>query len=233
MAQAQYTAYFRVSTKQQGQSGLGLEAQRAQAQQFAASRGSIIAEFVEVESGKKNDRPKLAAAIAHAKATGSTLLIAKLDRLARNAAFIFQLRDAGCDFVACDLPEANTLTIGIFAVMAQHEREVISARTKAALGARRARGLKLGNPGNLTDEARRSGWAARRTKAREHIGNRQAGELAGLYRAQGLTLQAIADKLNSGGYTTRMGKSFTREQVRRLLARGVEAPGTTTQQAQA
>ena len=219
---ATFTAYYRVSTKQQGASGLGLEAQKATAQTFAASRGEIVEEYVEVESGKKNDRPKLAAAIAYAQATGSTLLIAKLDRLARNAGFIFALRDAGVDFVACDLPEANTLTIGIFAVLAQHERELISSRTKAALDARRARGLKLGNPANLTDEARQAAWAALRAGAREHKGNRQAGELAGLYRAQGLTLQAIADKLNTGGYTTRRGRQFGREQVRRLLVRGAE-----------
>ena len=216
---ATFTAYYRVSTAKQGQSGLGLEAQKATAKTFAASRGEIVEEYVEVESGKKNDRPKLAAAIAHSKATGSTLLIAKLDRLARNAGFIFALRDAGVDFVACDLPEANTLTIGIFAVLAQHERELISSRTKAALEARRARGLSLGNPANLTDDARRAGWLAQRAKAREHVGNRQAGELAALYRAQGLTLQAIADKLNKGSYTTRRGRQFRREQVRRLLVR--------------
>ena len=218
-----FTAYYRVSTAKQGQSGLGLEAQRATAQAFASSRGQIVQEFVEVESGKKNDRPKLAAAIAHSKATGSTLLIAKLDRLARNAGFIFALRDAGVDFVACDLPEASTMTIGIFAVLAQHERELISSRTKAALQARLARGLTLGNPANLTDEARQAAWAANRAKAREHQGNRQAGELAGLYRAQGLTLQAIADKLNAGGYSTRRGRRWGREQVRRLLLRVAEA----------
>lgn len=217
-----FTAYYRVSTAKQGQSGLGLEAQRATAQAFASNRGQIVEEFVEVESGKKNDRPKLAAAIAHSKANGSTLLIAKLDRLARNAGFIFALRDGGVDFVACDLPEASTMSIGIFAVLAQHERELISARTKAALQARRARGLKLGNPANLTDEARLAAYSAARARAREHQGNRQAGELAGLYRAQGLTLQAIADKLNAGGYSTRRGKQWGREQVRRLLVRGAE-----------
>lgn len=214
----QFTAYFRVSTQKQGASGLGLEAQKAAAESFAQSRGAIIAEFVEVESGKRNDRPKLAEAIEHAKANGSTLLIAKLDRLARNAGFIFALRDSGVDFQACDLPEANTLTIGIFAVMAQHEAEVISKRTKDALAARKARGLKLGTPANLTLEARRKGSEARKVIARSHKANRQAAELAGLYKQQGHSLRAIATRLNSNGYQTRGGKAFKAESVRRLLA---------------
>lgn len=212
-----FTAYFRVSTQKQGASGLGLEAQKAAAESFAQSRGAIIAEFVEVESGKRNDRPTLAQAIEHAKANGSTLLIAKLDRLARNAGFIFALRDSGVDFQACDLPEANTLTIGIFAVMAQHEAEVISKRTKDALAARKARGLKLGTPANLTLEARRKGSEARKVIARSHKANRQAAELAGLYKGQGHSLRAIAKRLNANGYQTRGGKAFKAESVRRLL----------------
>jgi DNA invertase Pin-like site-specific DNA recombinase len=221
---ATFTAYYRVSTAKQGQSGLGLEAQRATAQAFAASRGQIVEEFVEVESGKKNDRPKLAAAIAHSKATGSTLLIAKLDRLARNAGFIFALRDAGVDFVACDLPEASTMSIGIFAV----------------LGAARARAYQLTHEGSSASSTR-SGLVARqpcqpdrrgatgglgseqRQRHASTKGNRQAGELAGLYRAQGLTLQAIADKLNAGATSTRRGRQWGSEQVRRLLVRGAEA----------
>lgn len=213
-----FVAYYRVSTQKQGASGLGLEAQRATAESFAKGRGDIIAEYTEIESGKKNDRPKLREAIERARTEGATLLIAKLDRLARNAAFIFALRDAGVDFQACDLPEANTLTIGIFAVMAQHEREMISQRTRAALAARRARGLSLGNPANLTEEARRKAPDAKRRIAREHKANRQAAELARLYRAQGLTLQKIADHLNDGSYATRRGKRFYRESIRRLLA---------------
>ena len=144
-----YVAYLRVSTQKQGQSGLGLAAQRAAVQAFPPV-ARLVAEFVEVESGKKNERPQLAAALALAKATGATLLIAKLDRLSRNAGFIFQLRDAGVDFVCCDMPDANTLTVGIFAVLAQHERELISQRTKAALAAKKAQGAQLGTPANLT-----------------------------------------------------------------------------------
>lgn len=213
-----FIAYYRVSTQRQGQSGLGLEAQRAAAQAFAKGRGEIIAEYIEVESGKRNDRPKLKEAIETAKTEGATLLIAKLDRLARNAGFIFALRDAGVSFVCADMPEANTLTIGVMAVLAQYEREMISDRTKAALAARKARGLSLGTPANLTEEARRKGPETRTQIARDHKANRQAGELARLYRAQGLSYSKIAERLNAGGYSTRNGAQFHKESVRRVLA---------------
>jgi DNA invertase Pin-like site-specific DNA recombinase len=135
---SKFIAYFRVSTKRQGQSGLGIAAQRETVGRFAAN-GSVVAEYTEVESGKRDDRQQLAKAIAHAKAEGARLVIAKLDRLSRNAAHIFMLRDAGVDFVVCDAPEMNTLTVGFLAVIAQHERETISARTSASLQARKAK----------------------------------------------------------------------------------------------
>ncbi len=130
-----YDASLRVSTQKQGQSGLGLEAQRAAVEAFTLT-AHLVGEFIEVKSGKQNQRPQFGAAMALAKAKGATLLIAKLDRLSRNAGFIFQLRDAGVDFVYCDMPDANTLAVGPFAVLAQHERELISQRTKAALAAK-------------------------------------------------------------------------------------------------
>jgi DNA invertase Pin-like site-specific DNA recombinase len=140
---SKYVAYFRVSTDRQGASGLGLEAQQAAVIQYT---DGIIHSFTEIESGKHDDRPQLQAAIAMCKATGAALLIAKIDRLSRQAAFLLTLRDSGVQIVAADMPHAGTLEFGIRAVVAQHEREEISRRTKAALQAAKARGIKLGSP---------------------------------------------------------------------------------------
>jgi DNA invertase Pin-like site-specific DNA recombinase len=129
-----FVSYLRVSTTRQRKSGLGIEAQRAAVARHVAG-GCLLAEYLEVESGRKNDRPQLLAALAHAQATGATLIIAKLDRLARNVHFISGLMEAGIDFIAADLPSANRLTINVLAAVAEHEREMISARTKAALAA--------------------------------------------------------------------------------------------------
>src|SRR5262245_1740912 len=122
-----YVAYYRVSTRKQGDSGLGLEAQRSAVQQFT-SRDTLLAEFTEVESGKRDDRPQLAAALLHARLTGATLIVAKLDRLSRNVAFLATLQDSGARFVAADNPQANELTIHILAAVAQAERKAISQR---------------------------------------------------------------------------------------------------------
>lgn len=214
----QYIAYCRVSTARQGQSGLGLEAQQATVKAFVENRGALVQEFIEVESGKKDARPQLDAALAAAKSTGATLLIAKLDRLSRNVGFIFALRDSGVDFVACDLPEANTLTIGIFAVMAQHERETIAKRTKDALGAKKARGFTLGTPANLTTEARAKGVAAIKKRAADHLPSKQARSMALLLREKGQTTREIAKALNEGGFTSPKGGAFHATTVLRLLA---------------
>jgi DNA invertase Pin-like site-specific DNA recombinase len=143
----QAVAYYRVSTTRQGESGLGLEAQRETVRRFAASRGmEIVGHFTEVESGKVNDRPELNNAITVAKKNDATLLVAKLDRLSRSALFVLQLIDrADVEFVCCDLPECSRLTLSLFAVLAEHERTLISQRTKAALAAAKARGTKLGS----------------------------------------------------------------------------------------
>lgn len=213
-----FVGYYRVSTKQQGRSGLGLDAQRASVQSYAKD-GKLIAEYVEVESGNSSDRPELAQAIAHAQRERATLIIAKLDRLARSVAFIFALRDAGVRFIACDMPEANTLTIGLLATLAQHERELISERTKAALAAKKARGFTLGTPANLTPGATLKAAAARRRRALEDPANKRATELAVLYRGCGLSYRAIAEKLNSNGHTARRGGKFYACTVERLLKR--------------
>lgn len=213
-----FIAYYRVSTAKQGRSGLGLEAQRTSVLANVKD-GSMLSEYVEVESGKRSDRPELAKAIAHAQRESATLIIAKLDRLARSVAFIFALRDSGVQFKACDMPEANTLTIGLLAAMAQHERELISERTKAALKAKKARGFVLGSPQNLTPEATRKAAHARHRLAIENTANKRATELALLYRGSGLSYSAIAQKLNTNGHTARKGGQFYARTIERLLKR--------------
>ncbi len=147
MAIGKFIAYLRVSTDKQGHSGLGIEAQRKAVNDYLdGGHWQLLAEHVEIESGKRSDRPQLAAALAHAKATGATIVIAKLDRLARNVAFISNLMESGVEFVAADMPMANRLTVHVLAAVAEHEQKMISQRTKAALAAAKARGTKLGNP---------------------------------------------------------------------------------------
>ena len=142
-----FVAYFRVSTDRQGKSGLGLEAQREAVLAYLdGGSWQLVGEFTEVESGKRSDRPQLAAALVACKKHKAKLVIAKLDRLSRNLAFIATLMDSGVEFVAVDNPHANKLTVHILAAVAQHEREMIAQRTKDALAAAKARGVKLGNP---------------------------------------------------------------------------------------
>lgn len=211
-------AYYRVSTSKQGSSGLGIEAQRATVADYAQRAGAqVVAEFTEIESGKRNDRQELANAIEAAKNQNCTLVIAKLDRLARNAGFIFALRDAGIQFVACDIPEANTLTVGIFAVMAQHEAELISTRTRAALQAKKARGAKLGTPKNLTAAARAKGRAAHSRNAANNPNTKTARGYAVLLRNSGASLRQMAQTLNAEGFKTPRGGQFSAVQVARIL----------------
>src|SRR5712691_7934411 len=147
MARGKFIGYLRVSTEKQGQSGLGIEAQRKAIEDYLnGGRWELLAEYVEIESGKRSDRPELAKALVQSKATGATLIVAKLDRLSRNVAFIAALMESGVEFTAADMPMANRLTVHVLAAVAEHEREAISARTKAALAAAKARGQKLGNP---------------------------------------------------------------------------------------
>lgn len=213
-----YVAYYRVSTAKQGASGLGLEAQQFAVATFLKGQ-KISSEFVEVESGKKNNRPQLIAAIEQARKIKATLVIAKLDRLSRNASFIFTLKDSGVDFVCADMPDANTLTIGIFAVLAQHERELISSRTKAALQAKIAQGAKLGTPKNLTYEDRVAGAQVLKERALTNQNNKRASAMIKLYRKQGLTWMGIAAQLNEDGFRTSRGREFQAVQVQRIYQR--------------
>lgn len=211
-------AYYRVSTQRQGQSGLGLEAQRADVQRLADQHGYTITEtFTEVESGRKKNRPQLEAALQLAKRTGAVLLIAKLDRLARNMAFTSALMESGVDFRAADMPEADRFTVHIFAALAEREARLISDRTRAALGAAKARGQQLGTLANLTPETRAAGPRASREAAR--IAMQQPAAFAKSLRAQGHTLDAIAQTLNESGFRTRQGGRFAPVQVKRMIDR--------------
>jgi len=214
---SRYVAYYRVSTRSQGESGLGLEAQRSAVAGFV--RGPIVAEFTEVESGKKNQRVQLASAIDRAKREGAVLVIAKLDRLSRNASFIFTLRDSGVNFQCVDMPDANTLTIGIFATLAQHERELISSRTKAALQAKIAQGATLGKPENLTSSAQAKGVAGNVARASANENNRRALSMTEMMHRAGKNLTEIAAQLNNSGFRTSRGCSFQATQVMRLIKR--------------
>ena len=161
-------------------------------------------------------------AIEHCRVEDSTLLIAKLDRLSRNATFIFQLRDSGVKFTAVDIPEANSITIGIMAVLAQDERERISQRTKSALDELRRKGITLGSPRNLTLKAREKGLEARIRYAKENENNKKAGEFIVSLRKNGMSFYAITIKLNSLGFKTRNDKKFQQTQVHRLYDRYIQ-----------
>jgi DNA invertase Pin-like site-specific DNA recombinase len=219
-----HVAYLRVSTARQGQSGLGLDAQRASIEALVSSRGGVLLEtFVEVESGKLNSRPELAKALHLAKVTGATLVIAKLDRLSRNAAFLLALQESGARFIAADMPDANELTVGIMALVAQQERQAIAKRTKEALQATKARGKKLGNP-NGAASLRRAGRgnvaavAAVRAAATSHA--EQLRPLVEKLRADGLTtLGQLADAFNSRGVLSPQNRTWHRSSVANLLSR--------------
>jgi DNA invertase Pin-like site-specific DNA recombinase len=212
----QNAIYLRVSTRQQGESGLGLDGQR-----FAIAHAGLVGkEFVEIESGKKRARPMLAAAMAHCRETGGTLVVAKLDRLARDVQFCFELKNSGIAIRALDVPEFNTLTVGIFATVAQHEAERISERTKAALAARRARTGIAHGARNLNAERMAMGWAARRDAARDNVNNRRAASYAATLRGMGWSFGKIADHLNDAGFESSTGKRFAATTVRRVLMLG-------------
>lgn len=209
--ETQFVAYYRVSTERQGESGLGLEAQREAVARFVGS-ASLLSEFTEVESGKNHtNRPELHKAIELSRKRKATLVIAKIDRLARNVHFISGLMEASVEFVAADMPQANRLTIHILAAFAEHEREAISQRTKGALQAARKRGARLGNPRWVESIA-----AARRVK--DPIAPApQLVEMMRRHRAGGMTLRAIAAQLNTLGLRTPKGAQWYASTVRKCL----------------
>lgn len=231
MSERRFVSYLRVSTQRQGRSGLGLEAQRKAVEEYLnGGEWEHVAEFLEVETGKDDSRPELSKALAACRIHGATLVVAKLDRLARNAAFLLSLQNAGVDFVCADMPEANRLTVGILAVVAEDEAHRISERTKAALQAAKARGVTLGTPENLTDKARMKGTKAS-VEVRSNRARRRAEDLAPLMRdlqGSGMTsLRELAAALEARRIPTPRGnRNWSAMQVRRLLKRidELEAP---------
>jgi len=210
-----FVAYYRVSTDKQGRSGLGLEAQReAVANYLDGGPWTLAGEFTEIESGKRSDRPELEKALAACKRQKAKLIIAKLDRLGRNLAFIATLMESGVEFVAVDNPHANKLTVHILAAVAQHEREMISERTKAALAAAKRRGTRLGNP-NLSKAAKRD-VAVLKANARQFAANIRP-IIEEIMRAGATSHNAIAAELNKRNVKTARGGTWTHVQVGAIL----------------
>lgn len=218
-----FVAYLRVSTEKQGYSGLGLMAQREIIQNYLRDTNPI-AEYVEVESGRKTDkgRPKLKEALEQCRKHDAKLIVAKLDRLARNVAFLSQLLESDVDIVFCDFPQANKMVLHILAAISQYEAELIATRTKQALAAKKQRGFTLGNPEHLMDSLDSAIAKAAETnkrKAEENPNNKRATAMLKVLAKEGRTLQEMADYLNHEGFTTSRGCKFSRSSVLVLLQR--------------
>jgi len=217
-------AYYRVSTEAQGRSGLGLDAQRHAVHALCDGRGwQVVTEYTEVESGKRNNRPQLEAALADARRTGAKLVVAKLDRLSRNAEFTLSLRNSGVDFVCADNPDVNRLTIGLLAVINEDERERIAERTRVALQAAKARGVRLGNPNGAAALHRAAKGNGAAVGAVKDNAERFAADLKGtvgeIMTSGKTSLPAIAAELNARHIQTRRGGQWHASSVRNLLAR--------------
>jgi DNA invertase Pin-like site-specific DNA recombinase len=216
-----FVSYLRVSTQRQGKSGLGLEAQReAVAGYLNGGNWTLVSEIVEVESGKRSDRPELAKALSLCRLHRATLLVAKLDRLARNVAFISALMEAGVKFVAVDLPQANELTVHIMASMAEYEAKAISQRTKAALAAAKARGTVLGGLRWDINQVSAQGRILALQTRQENAAKYRADILPVIQDKQAngaVTLRQIADALNADGTPAPRGGEWSAVQVQRIL----------------
>ena len=209
----EYIAYYRVSTSRQGASSLGLEAQREAVRRFIGERGQLLAEFTEIESGRRHkNRPQLMAALDEVRKRRAVLVIAKLDRLARNVAFIANLMESSADFVAVDMPEANRLTLHMLAAVAEHERKAISTRTKDALAAAKERGTRLGNTRPL-EALERANAAKNYPKPAPEV-----QRLMGQFQAQGKGLREIARELNRLAIRTPRGSQWYAKTVKDQLA---------------
>ena len=229
MAEGKFIAYLRVSTDKQGATGHGIEAQRAAITSFLnGGQWELIKKFEEVESGKNNERQQLQEALRLCKLTGATLIIAKLDRLSRDPDFIGMMMKSEVDFIACDMPTANKVTIRFMAAIAEHEREMISQRTKVALAAAKARGITLGK-NNLTPEGTDKGITASRIARQKKADNFASGVLSIISerQAKGMSLRMIAAELNSMNVLTARGKSsaWSHNAVKKVLDRKVLAIG--------
>ncbi len=215
-----YVIYYRVSTKKQVESGLGLEAQRAYINHFVDS-SKIMQEFTEVATAKYMDsdnRPELCKAIKYCKDHNCILVVAKIDRLSRKTEHALSIyEDLGGRLISCDIPNLDKFTLTLFMAIADRERELISIRTKQALAEKKKQGVKLGTPSNLTDEGRAKGAQRMKQKAATNVNTRKSRNYAKLLRNRGLTLQAIADQLNNEGHATARGKSYKRTSIKRLL----------------
>ncbi|WP_264564675.1 recombinase family protein [Flavobacterium sp. N3904] len=218
-----FIAYYRVSRKEQGISGLGLSAQKSSVEKYVIGQeGIILNEYTEIETGtNKRERVEIHKAIQQAKNEGAILIIAKLDRLARNVSFVSSLMDAGIEFLAVDMPSANNFTIHIFSALAEQEAKLISSRTKVALAELKKKGVKLGNPQNLTSEARAKGVNKIKENAMNNDRNRQAQSIILNCKEKEMSYRQIADYLNQLNFKTRHGNKFYAPTVLQLYSRAI------------
>ena len=215
-----FVAYFRVSTAEQGKSGLGLEAQKTMVENYINNKGQLINQFTEIETGtSKRKRTEIYKAIEFAKQNNAVLVIAKIDRLARNVFFVSSLMEAGVEFIACDLPQATNFTIHLYAALAEMEAKLISERTKNALAEKKKQGFKLGTPANLTEEGKKKAAQVIRQKAIDNRANAHSTALIVEYRAKGFSYDKIALMLNKLNLSTSQGKLHNSTSVFRLYQR--------------
>ena len=217
----QYVAYLRVSTQKQGYSGLGIEAQREIIQKYLHDK-TPVAEYVEIESGRKKDRPKLKEALMLCRKTEAVLIVAKLDRLARNVSFLSNLLENDVEIVFCDFPQANKMMLHILSAISQYEAELIAVRTKSALQAKKVRGFRLGNPEHLMDKHKQAIQNSIKTckrKADNNPNNTRAVAMLRTLIKEEYTLKSMADILNREGFVTSQGCSFSKSTVYKLIKR--------------